>query len=312
MTLTPFTLRAALRLSRLRWLTHLGSLVLMACVMAASTGTAWSVSPCSVDTVPIQIMTPGSSGSRIMHSAVEISNALPHFRAFVTAVTEHIAARLTKDKLCMDSAESKERSLLQFVHWPLFVGYEYLVPEPLPGGYGGVYGDCLISSPWIDITFKREPVPWIRGIVYWNERQLLADQAALSGARNVLPGMVMPLKLKELGRFLDEYEDTEFPFSRKSAVKPIEERVPPDILWLLRRSGHRPGRSGFFGDFGKDVSHAMKKATEKGAKGYTKLVIALVDRCFAFGGAYFHYRSILDISDPVLLGQYKVSMSPRR
>jgi hypothetical protein len=45
----------------------------------------------------------------------------------------------------------------------------------------------------------------------------------------------------------------------------------------------------------------MDKVTEKGAEGYTKLVIALIDRCFASDRAYLHYNSILDATDLISL-----------
>jgi hypothetical protein len=277
-------------------------------VMAVGTGTAKNVLPCPGNTVPIQIMTPGHSGDRII-SAAEISESLPHFRAFVTAVTEHVAARLTKNDLCINSAESMEsmrsaasdnRSLLQFVRWPLFLRRDYLVPAmPSTGWYGGTL--CRISSPWIDLAVERKPVPRIVGIVRWNERQLLADQAVLAGAKNVPLGVAMPLSSGDRGHFIGEYERTEIGTIMRPAPKPIEERVPPDILWLLRRSWQST-LSPFIGN----VRDAMDNATKKGAESYTKLVLTLIDRCFASDEVNFRYNSILDVADPVLLKQYKI------
>jgi hypothetical protein len=310
----------------------------MAGVMVASVGVAEGVSPCPADAVPIQIMTPGYGGDGIKHSAAEISDDLPHFRAFVTDVTKHINSRLAKDKLCintaesmknMNSAERKERflhqyvldnagsmesmenaeymqrSLFQFVYWPLFMDRRYLVLVMTSVG-GRSPPSCRISSPWIDLVIVRSPVPQIRGIIRWNERQLLADQAILAGAKNVPLGMIMPPTPSELGHFLGEYQRSEFRREPEPGAKPIEERVPPDILWLLRRSG----RVEVVGPFGGDVLRSMRKATEKGAEGYTKLVITLIDRCFASDGKTgLHYSNILDVADPVLLKQYKIDTS---
>jgi len=39
---------------------------------------------------------------------------------------------------------------------------------------------------------------------------------------------------------------------------------------------------------------------------YTKLVIALIDRCFAADGADLHYNSILDAADLIPLEEYKI------
>ena len=50
----------------------------------------------------------------------------------------------------------------------------------------------------------------------------------------------------------------------------------------------------------------MDTAIEKGAERYTKLVIALIDRCLASGEVDVHYSSILDVSDLISLEQYKI------
>jgi hypothetical protein len=282
----------------------------MACVMAVGTSTAEGVSSCTVDTVPIQFTTPGRGGT--MRSVAEISDGLPYFRAFVTDVTKHINARLAKDKFCingvdsmksMDSARRENRSLLQFVRWPLIIGHEYIVPAmPSTGWHGGTL--CRISSPWIDLAVEQKPVPQIVGIVRWNERQLLADQAALAGAKNVLLGTVMPLSPSELGYFTSEVR-------RESAAKPVEARVPPDILWLLHSWVGTEERSTAVPFIGI-VSGSMHRVTEKGAEGYTKLVITLIDRCFASDGkTELYYSNILDVIDPVLLKQYKID-TPNR
>jgi hypothetical protein len=59
------------------------------------------------------------------------------------------------------------------------------------------------------------------------------------------------------------------------------------------------------------VEWAMREAREKGAEGYTKLVISLIDRCFAADESKrtnLRYASILDVADPVLLEQYRIDM----
>jgi hypothetical protein len=260
--------------------------------------------PCPVNTVPIKIVTPGYS-SGIKLSAAELSDSLPHFRTLVETVTERINSWMTSNNFCIDgakdmesmlSAEREKHSLLQFVYWHLDVD-EYTVPALLPST--GDTSSCRISSPWIDLVVERKPVPRIVGIVRWNERQLLTDQVVLAGARNVPPGVAIPLTGNEFAYFLSTYTRSEI--LEKSVAKPIEERVPPDILWLLRRS-----RQSTRGPFVHYVLSAMDNATEKGAESYTKLVLALIDRCFASDGANLHYNSILDVADPVLLEQYKI------
>jgi hypothetical protein len=289
----------------------------IASVMAIGASAAEDVSPCPVDTVPVQIL----SGNNIDYSVAEISDNPPHFRAFAIAVTEHIAARLTKDKLCvngikdmedvedmegmenenMHSAERAQRSLLQFVEWPLIMSGDYTVPV-LPPPTGDTPPSCRIYSPWIDLVIDRGAVTQIRGIVRWNERQLLADQAVLAGAKNV-PGMTMPLDSGDLSYFIDEIQ-------RPPAAKPVEARVPPDLLWLLRSEVGR-GRKRRSGDSFRTAGYFMYRATKNDAEGYTKVVLALIDRCFdssASSRVDDYYSSILDIDDSILLELYRIPM----
>jgi hypothetical protein len=278
----------------------LGLILMMGVSMSAcsSTSSAGGISQCSVETIPIQIVKAKKSGPETTLSAAEISDTDPHFRAFVTAVTEHVAARLDRDKLCIVSTNSKKRSLLQFVNWPLATsGNE--PPIPVPSLDVRPSGVCRISSPWIDIAFERGPVPWIRGVVRWNQRQLLADQAVLAGASNVPTGVAMPLKSREYRDFAWEYADSEI--LRRPSAKPVEERVPPDLLWLFRRSWQST-----FAPFEGEAMSSMNTAMEKGAEHYTKLAIALIDRCLDSDGAVVHYGSILDVADLIPLEQYKI------
>jgi len=275
-------------------------LLLVVSVMVAGTSSAGGISRCPVDSVPIQ--TVGARGSDPVATlstakTLVLSGYDPRFRAFVTAVTEHVTTRLGKNKLCLNSAKSKERSLLQFVNWSLATGGRPLAPVPPLDARPST--GCRISSPWIDLAIERKPVPWIRGIVRWNARQLLADQAMLAGAKNVPPGVAMPLTDSEFVHFAYEYEDSELP--PRPTTKPLEERVPPDVLWLFRRSWQST-RGPFYG-FARG---AMDNAMEKGAKGYTKLVIALIDRCLTSDGESLRYNSILDAADLIPLEQYKI------
>jgi hypothetical protein len=278
----------------------------------AGAGGDASVSPCPDNTIPIQIIVSTPSGTEIRHSVVGSS----HFSTFVTAIGKHITARLDKDKLCingagdmesMRDANDREHSLLQFVSWRYSMPYGYTVPMMT---LGSPHPSCRITSPWIDLDVYRTPVPQVRGIVYWSERQLLADQAVLAGAKNVPPGRAMPLTLSEKGHFLGEYlrSGTREADSRKSATKPLEERVPPDMLWLFRHAQPNPDATSSV-PLGQIIGGTMFRAREKSAKGYTKLVLALIDRCFdasAPGRVNLHYGNILDIADPVLLKQYRI------
>jgi len=280
------------------------SFFFMASVMATETSMAERISQCPVDTVPIQIMAATERGkvTAVMTLTAARVPGFPSgfsgfqgFPALVTAVTEHIEAKLAKDKICLDSAESKERSLLQFVPLHISVSGDVSMPQL----YARPSGGCRISSPWIDLAIELKPVPWIRGIVRWNERQLLADQAVLAGVRNVPPGVAIPLKSSEFTKYAFDYAHSEI--LRKPAVKSIEERVPPDLLWLFRHAWQSTR-----GPFNNTAYNAMTRAMEKGAAGYTMIVLALIDHCFTSDGVNLHYSSILDVADLIPLEPYKI------
>jgi hypothetical protein len=227
--------------------------------------------------------------------------ATPSFYSFFTAITRHLAAKLAQEELCLGSAESKERSLIQFVYMPLAVPTAN--PSLSPAKFPGV---CRISSPWIDIAVEREPVPSVRAIVRFNERQLLADQAVLAGARDVPPGAAVPLTDDEFRRYLSEYPKPGAVYVDADGnvrEKAIGELIPSDFLWLLNRI-----QGGGMTPFSGVVVGAMGGAMYDSAEGYTKIVTSLIDRCFEFDGGDMHYDSILDVADFVPLEQYRSAM----
>jgi len=294
-------------------------LILVGGVMMSSASMAEGVSTCPVDLLPIQLVDEYGTHSE--------TNPKPGF--FVGDVAGHIVDRLGREGICLNSTESKERSLIQFVSWPLRSENKPITPMTLPNARPS--NGCRVLSPWIDIVIERKPIPWVRAIVRSNTRQFLADQAVLAGAKNVPPGVAKPLTNSEFSRFVSEYKKHEdvkqshyddyyrnrdryernkdrdsyekMRLSRESgesAAKLVEESVPPDLLWLFHRS------AGKF--FGEAIEIAMLEATKKSAGGSTKLILTLIDRCFAADGANLKYNSILDVADPILLEQYKVDM----
>lgn len=275
----------------------------LAGTMAIAPSTAWGVSQCPAESVPIQIVNQSGESPPSILSAVKTPDSslgrIHTFRSIITAVTEHVATRLEKEKLCIDSTDSKNRSLLQFVNWPLGVRDTEYPPHPVLSLDARPSNGCRVSSPWVDLVYERTPVPSIRGIVRWNARQLLVDQALLAGASNVPTGLAMPYKSKEVGAFAKDYEDSEH--LGKDTSLPIEERIPPDLLWLFRRS-IAWGVESFY----MDTRGAIHVVAAKNAENYTRLVIAMIDRCFDSGERDIRYNSILDATDLIAPEQYKI------
>ena len=272
-------------------------LFLIASVMlTGGTSMAESISTCSVDTVPIQII--GRWGGRDVAtlSTIRLSSGDPNFNTFITTVTEHLAARLAQENFCLDSAESKARSLIQFADIYACVSEDDPILsalQPLEASPSDVH---RIYSPWIDIAIERNPVPSVRAIVRFSERQLLVDQAVLSGAHNVPLGVAVPPTPREDANFKSKYRFATIYITEEPQEKPIEELVPPDFLWLLDRSsmGHKNSDS--------SVLHHMMRAS---TADYTKIVTALIDQCFVSKEAELRFNSVLDVADLVPLEQYK-------
>ena len=275
----------------LRFLTFLIGLTMV------GTSAAEGGSPCPVDSIPNSHIGWLNASAAEISKVSETDEYIAAAVTFVITVTKHIAARLGRENLCPNSAESKELSQLQFVQW--FIDFsKNNPPAPAPRLDVRPSHGCRISSPWIELAIERKPIPWIRAVSRWNERQFIADQAILAGVKNVPPGVAKPLVADELMRFEKEYENSEV--RGKPAAKPIEKRIPPDLLWLFR---HYPMESFPVYHFGGNSSLVMNM----GADGYTKLVLALIDRCFdSADGANLRYNSILDVADPILLEQYKI------
>ena len=259
---------------------------------------AWWASRCPVDveSLSIQLVRSSKYGDVTTLSGAKDSAPLMAYNC-MTIVTEHLAAKLAQENICLNSTESKERSLLQFEIPRLGV-----VPLPVPPLEKKPHGVCRITSPWLDLVIERKPVPSVRAIIRFSARQLLADQAVLAGARNVPPGVVKPLTHEEYRQYAFEYALSEI--YHKPAAKPIEERVPADLLWAFRRADHSHPNSFPWAASGS-AHEAMRIRTDK----YAQIVNALIDQCFESEGADLQYNSILDIADLVPIEEYKIETS---
>ena len=292
------------------------SLLLVAMITACSA----TAGECSADAVPIKIITGRwlddediivtykdgtvkNISALIRGDAVNVLSAFTHsdpsFSYFVKTVTQHVAGRLGKDNLCTNNPDSTKHSRLRFVNWPSTGEVNPLALISTPDRK--LSANCRIVSPWIDFSFGRSPVPWVQGVVRWNKRQLLADQAILAGARNVPPGVAMLLKQGEFAHFASEYANSEIMREREPVVTPIEAYIPADLMWLFRRAVQTTRWP-----FGSAASYAMDSAMKKSTENYTTLTTALIDRCFASEGENLHYSSILDAADLISLKQYKI------
>lgn len=273
---------------------------LMASAIVTSASHAAGPSACPTNKVPVQIVSERSTDLDPQLAAAKISAPHLPLHTFIKGVTQHISTRLAASKLCIDSAESKKRSLLQFVNMPLVYLYKPVASPSLtlPAKSSA---DCRITSPWIDFAMGRSPTPWVRAVVRWNERQLLVDQAILAGMPNVPPGVPKQLRHDEFASFATMYHE-DIKSQVGVAKKRFDERIPPELLWLFLRSLQLTPVEPFF----MNADSAMSVAMKKGRDGYTNLVAGLIDQCTDSDKSDIRYNNIGDITNPIVLKKYKI------
>ena len=182
---------------------------------------------------------------------------------------------------------------MQFVEWKEATKTKPIAEIPSLD-IAGVSASCRVFSPWIDIVFDRKPTPHLQATIRWNERQFLTDQAILSGEKNIPKGIPKPMMSRQRSNFLNIYSDSEQ--YGKPTKKFIEEKIPPDFLWMLRHSGSWEWRT----------QNSTYMVVEKRAKSYTKIVTALIDQCFASKGKELRYGTILEMANLISLEPYRI------
>ena len=277
---------------------NLSFFVLLVGLLLINSSAAGEISGCPKNDIPIQIINQTTSGPVTFISEADISDPSPsispHFRYFVTSITERIKTNLGKDNICVDT----NRSLISFVKWPLTVRpNDELLSPSLPQNKRVASG-CRITSPWIELVIERGQFPLVQGIVRWNQRQLLADQANLDAGRDVIVGLASPLGSKELAIFAEDFERSMTLEEQKNG---IEDRIPPDIFWLFKHTA----KSGFESYY-MNVRGSVVSAQIINADDYTKLVLALIDRCMNSGEEVIEYKSIVDAHELIDVEQYKI------
>lgn len=276
-------------------------LVAAALLLPGLTG-ATSASACSFDGSQIQIVDDSGTGASVPLSVDRIAD--PAYRTFVARVIEHLSARLGAAGLCPGDDGDADAVLVRFVRWPLVTSGDNPLP-PLPTLDAGSGDGCRVVSPWAELAIDQQPVPRIRGLFVWNERQFLADQAALEDPRHAPDMRPAPLTQSSFERYADDYARSEIlrpPASPAAANQGIEDRLPPDVLWLFRHSWQSTR-----GPFADAARGALRVAMNHAANTYTALVVALIDQCLASGKNALHFGTINDAEGIISLGEYRVT-----
>jgi hypothetical protein len=262
-----------------------------------------SATMCNPKSHTVQII--DESVTRQEIASVEAVNN-PHFRSFITSVTEHVLSKFAGAMPCQENLDNKPMINLVFVRLPLVVSKDRpIAPAPsLNTSQSEV--TSRLDSPWATLTIRRSASPQVRAVFIWNERQFLLDQALMSGARVSPTDPLVPIDDNIFGQYVQDYTDSVLlapsPEARSAAQASIAKRLPAEILWLFRHAWQST-----LAPFSTEVDHAMTATVERTAIGYTNLTKTLVDQLFASVKTEIGYKSILDLKNVFTIDQYRIN-----
>ncbi len=255
---------------------------------------------------------------------------------FVASVTERNLPKFQKLAKCEEKLEVK----LFFVYRPVYLREEKdrVPPFQLKKiDSNNIANIRYLNSPWVELAIKSSPKPFVHAVFFWNERQLLLDQAILSEIDRPprLPATYQPstefpllplnpytFRDKYLSDYLNSFllpqlakspsscgfvpylppisEDPPLDL-QGSAQKAIAKRIPPDILWLF----HNTRQFNCY-PFVILVDGALNRNIYLATVEYTKLVNAIVDNFLTSANSDISYKNVLDLKDIFILKNYRI------
>ncbi|MGY4197816.1 hypothetical protein [Bradyrhizobium sp. USDA 4520] len=263
-------------------------LIVIALSIAAAPGNSQPLQPGNSQSAQVQIIDKYTSPNSAIQSLQGVSN--PAFRAFVSKVLEHVQDRLGGHTITFDVNTGATAGTLHFVRIAV-VSSGDRIPANETAAAVPTENYCLLHSPWAEIAISGTQTPRISGTFFWNERQILQDQAILANLTDVpsAPREALPRSLFE--QFAQEYANNEIlgkPAEPSTVQRP--QYIPADVLWLFR---HSPQST--FGPFSTAADATMRKIAQRAAGFYAELVVGLVDQCLKFPAVRHEYNSILDV-----------------
>lgn len=267
-----------------------------------------SATMCNPKSYTVKIIDQSVTGQSEVPSVEAVGD--PHFRSFITSVTDHVLSKFMGKRPCQGNSDDEPIINLVFVRLPLVTsGNKPIAPVPsLDAPQSNV--TCRLDSPWAKLTIRRSTSPLVRAVFIWNERQFLLDQVLLSGKKSgeshLLTVPLIPLTNRLFEQYARDYADSEILLSpsgeRSQTTTNISKRIPADVLWLFRKSWQSTR-----GPFSNIARSAMTTTLERAAGGYTNLALALFDQCFASTqNSEQRYESILDVRDVISLNKYQI------
>lgn len=226
-------------------------------------------------TIVATIADPATSPRTAIQSQRQISNAA--FREFVTTAESLLTDQGIDVRFSGEPLQSEELGSIHFFRLPIANSGAVPISVPTFTSHSDT-GRCEVRSPWVEVSSKDNGLGRIeiRAKFYWNERQILYDQAILSG---MMPALLTPTA--SLGRHTyKEWADT---YARNviqggsgtSDAELLANGLPLDLLWLFRHSPQ--STRGPFSDIAIGYGTA---ALERVPGFYANLAVRVATLCF--------------------------------
>jgi hypothetical protein len=251
--------------------------------------------------ISFQIIDEGIPGHR-PETSVD-SAADPAFKSFIASVSNDMLSKARDAAFCHRNSKTHELELT-FIRRPLILSVAASVGLPLPLDSRPPGDGRFLGSPWLKLLVTESPRCQVRAIFQWSERQLLLDQALMSGARAQIDISMEPFTQSLYESFMQDYEDNvlNVPISQKErGLSVISERVPPELLWLYVYASQNE-----FAPFFDSADEALRSTTLRAAAGYPNLMRILVNSFVESLESVIIYTGILDIEQLTRIQNYRI------
>lgn len=229
----------------------------------------------------------------------------PSFRFFITSVKEHLLSEFEKSLSQGQISDDEVKINLVFIRLALTMPKDKSIPT-LDTSKSLKFSDArLVDSPWLKISsFPKSST--LCGVFLWNERQLLIDQALMSGSTLSDVKSSIPFSGRQLDRFVRDYTKSVLlapsPEDRSVAQNEISRRLPAEVLWLFRHAWQST-----LAPFATEVDHALRTTVQMSTDGYINLSKVLIDQFFASKTTENRYESIFDLKKLIDLEAYQIN-----
>jgi hypothetical protein len=276
---------------------------------------AYSVASCPNLKPLIQLV--DETGGKLTSTKPYSINGRP-FRDYVKDISRYVAANVCE-------AQQKKGQLRHILSLELIFVFRSMYLNP--SGISSIYEQALtqpnvsrsLDSPWARMTMSPPEPSVLRGVFLWNERQFLSDQTLIYGTSPPPTEPLLPISSKKITQYTHDYIQSflriqqppkgqtytqeQYIEAAIAAQNKFKQRVPPDIVWLLRNAAQST-RTPFPGN----VNEAHWYLIEEGAPGYTKLTKALIKQFLDSREPQIQYRSLLDLKGIFDIEKYRIKV----